>query len=67
MKIKYNAVPKSHPSNAQYMNDMIARKMKMIGRATHTGALICASADSNSYSAWYLRMRFTNHAHVSFR
>lgn len=48
MKMKYNAVPKSQPSRAQYINDMTARKTKMIGKATHTGALICASADSNS-------------------
>ena len=48
MKMKYNAVPKSHPSRAQYRDDMNARKIKIIGKATQTGALICASPDSNS-------------------
>ena len=48
MKMKYSAVPKSQPSRAQYTDDINARNRKIIGNATHTGALICASADSNS-------------------
>ena len=48
IKMKYSAVPKSHPSRAQYIEDIIAKNTKMIGNAIQTGALICVSADSNS-------------------